>query len=189
MEKYFVDMYNFPFLLAGEYYKKVLALGDQAIGSQHIMKLTHMFKHHEDHQETVRTVFDRRLNLPRLYPPYQANAVNRGVSYNQYDLFYLILSNIATLSSAASLNKSGQDFVQLNDYLKPSFDTMMNSTKHQFHSTLRSSLKGFRIEQIIVIIVLGVVLLLAGSCIGYQVFTYHRNMRDVLDIIVQFSNS
>lgn len=49
MEKYFVDMYNFPFLIAGEYYKQLLGVGNQTASAMHIMKLTHMFKYHEDH--------------------------------------------------------------------------------------------------------------------------------------------
>lgn len=66
---------------------------------------------------------------------------------------------------------------------------MMNTTKQQFHVTIQSSISDFKLEQITVITVLGVVLLLAGIWISCQIFSYYANMRDVLDIIVQFSNT
>ena len=36
---------------------------------------------------------------------------------------------------------------------------------------------------------MSIALLLAGSCISYQIYVYHRNMGEVMDIIVQFSNT
>jgi ABC-type multidrug transport system fused ATPase/permease subunit len=147
-----------------------------------------VFKHHEDHPETTRTIFDPTLNDARMYGPFEVTPQNQGLMYNHIDLFYLILGNIASLS-AGSFNSSSLDFQQLHSYLTPSYDQMMNSTKHLFHSSLQNDLASIAVEQLVLIFVLSFVLLLAAVCISYNVYSYHRNMAEVFDIIIQFNNT
>ena len=73
-----------------------------------------------------------------MYPPHQPSTANQNISYSQIDLFYLILSNIETLSSQTVISSTSLEFQQLHDYLTPSFDQMMNATKYQFHETLHT---------------------------------------------------
>jgi len=65
-----------------------------------------------------------------MYPPLSATTANQNLSYNQIDLFYLIASNINSLSSYTSVSSSLLDFQQMHSYMTPSFDLMMNSTKN-----------------------------------------------------------
>ena len=124
-----------------------------------------------------------------MYLPFMANAANQNLSYNQIDLFYLILSNIKTLSNSSSIQTSTLEFQQFHSYLTPSFDSMMNATKQQFHNHLQMDLQACQFKQFIIILAMSITLLLAGSCIRYQLYRYHHNMGEVIDIIVQFSNS
>lgn len=93
-----MDMYNYPILIAERYYSSMLGVGNSTLIKERIVALTNMFKQHEDHPETTRAIFNPVLNRPNMYPPYTPSTYNQNLSYNQIDLFYLILSNIATLS-------------------------------------------------------------------------------------------
>ena len=121
-------MYNFPFTIVQDYYKLLLGIGGEMNNNKKIMSSTHMFKHHEDHPETIATLFSSRMNKPKLYPPFVADSFNQNISYSQIDLFYLILSNIVTISAVGPKPET-LDFRQLHSYLSPSYDSMMNSTK------------------------------------------------------------
>ena len=127
-------MYNLPIIIAEHMYKKVLSVNNTQHIQHHIMLYTQKLT--KDNQNEIKqTLFNLSLTPARLYPPFVRNSVNRGIRYNQYDLYYLMLSNIATLQSG-NISTTSQDFIQLHNYLKPSFDKMMNTTKMNFHLQL-----------------------------------------------------
>jgi hypothetical protein len=88
----------------------------------------------------AKTIYDPTLNRAKMYPPHRPSTVNQNISYSQIDIFYLIISNIETLSSQTAISSTSLEFQQLHDYLTPSYDQMVNATKYQFHETLQTRL-------------------------------------------------
>lgn len=43
-------------------------------------------------------------------------------------------STIASLTLQLPVNRTGRDFQTFNSYLKPAYDSMMNTTKFRLHS-------------------------------------------------------
>jgi hypothetical protein len=60
------------------------------------------------------------------------NSFNKGLSYDQAEIYQIIISSITSLSKLP-INRTGYDFTMLNMYLIPSYDHMINSTKIKFH--------------------------------------------------------
>jgi len=56
-----------------------------------------------------------------------------------------------TLSSSPTINRTGHEFLQLDSYLKPGFDTMINTTKLQFHYRLTEEISASQLQQKIVL--------------------------------------
>lgn len=52
-----------------------------------------------------------------------------------------------TLSSIPSINRTGYEFTQLDSYIKPGYDTMINNTKIQFHYKLTEQISSSQFQQ------------------------------------------
>jgi hypothetical protein len=83
---------------------------------------------------------------------------------------------------------SRHDFLQFNSYIKPGYDQMVNSTKHQLHTYNLKHLTFICSFSIISSIVLAIILVAVAILIWVKIYSYFSNMREVMDIIVQFSN-
>ena len=59
----------------------------------------------------------------------------------------MIMQCIISLSIKPLINRTGYDFIQLDSYLKPGYDAVMNNTKIQFHNKLISSLRTTHLHQ------------------------------------------
>jgi len=129
-------MYRFPMALVKNYMKLFLNVGNQTKVMNQIGSATKSFQSFAAAPLTLQTLFDETLNVPAIYLPFQNNSINKGFSYNQIDLFYLIASSISSLSKFP-INRTGYDFVMLNQYIKPSYDTVINGTKNKFHSSFQ----------------------------------------------------
>lgn len=81
---------------------------------------------------TVQSIFDESLNKPRIFYPFRNDSYNNGIGYNQIDLIYFIASSIQTLNTLPA-NRTGQAFTNFNMYIAPAYDSLINSTKMQFH--------------------------------------------------------
>jgi hypothetical protein len=79
------------------------------------------------------TLYDINLNPPRLYYPFKNNSINKGIGYDQIDIFYAVADSISSLSIIPS-NRTTRDFIQIHQYLVPSYDNMINTTKYRLHS-------------------------------------------------------
>ena len=126
--------------LVKNYYKMILGIGNKATVSSQISQATATLGLYLSNILTIETLSDRTLNIPKMYGPFYNNSVNRGIQYNQIDLFYVVYSSIISLSKETSINRNGTNFKQLNSYLKPAYDEMINSTKLNFHVALQNRL-------------------------------------------------
>jgi len=122
--------------LVKNYMKYFLNVGNQTKVMNQIGSATKSFQGFASAPLTLQTLFDVSLNVPNYYSPHKNNSVNKGMSYDQIDLFYLIASSISSLNKFP-INRTGYDFIQLNEYIKPSYDTIINGTKNKFHESLQ----------------------------------------------------
>jgi hypothetical protein len=118
--------------LVKNYLKYCLNLGTQSKTISQIQIATNQYISFIQDSSTIITVFDKHLNPPNLYFPFRNNSFNEGIGYNQIDIFNTIAASISSLS-IMPINRTGHDFLQLNEYLMPSYDNMMNTTKYKFH--------------------------------------------------------
>lgn len=65
---------------------------------------------------------------------------------------------------------------------------MVNSTKHQLHTYNLRHLQFIANFSIIACIILAILLVAVAILIGVKLFSYFSNMREAMDILVQFSN-
>ena len=78
--------------------------------------------------------------------------------------------------------------MQLNSYLKPSYDTMVNKTKISFHYLLQDILTSTRLNEIVMIGVVIFVLIVSVFYLYFKVNSFYEDTDTVLDIIIEFDN-
>lgn len=133
----------------------------------------------------IKILSDDSLNKPENYSAYSPNNINQGIVYDQIDLFYVIYSSLIELSAKKSI-KSSTTFLQLDSYLKPSYDTLANRTKLQFHYMIQNEIAAKMDNEKYYVFGLAGVVLVAVAIACYKVNDYFRKMRELMDIIVQF---
>jgi hypothetical protein len=57
--------------------------------------------------------------------------MDNTLSFDQIELFYVIASSIASLNNP--VNPNSKDFINFDQSITPSYDDMINNTKHRFH--------------------------------------------------------
>jgi hypothetical protein len=128
----YMNMYRFPIILATNYMKSFLNVGNPTKVAAQIQSSSTNFFNGFNLELTQITIFDKHLNPPNNYTPYYNYPFLNNQTYNQVDLFYMIGSTIASLYKAP-INQTSHEFQRLNSYLKPSYDNMMNTTKFLLH--------------------------------------------------------
>jgi len=118
-----------------------------------------------------------------MYYPFRNNSINAGVGYNQIDIFYIISASISSLS-AMPINRTGHDFLQLNQYLKPSYDIMINTTKYKLHSYFENIFTLMETKQIIFSLFQSGLFLAVTVFVSIQIYLYFRKMEELLLTIV-----
>jgi len=169
--------------LVKNYMKYFLNVGNQTKVMNQIGSATKSFQGFASAPLTLQTLFDVSLNVPAMYYPNQNNSVNKGQAYNQIDLFYLIASSISSLSKFP-INRTGSDFIQLNQYLKPSYDKIINNTKNVFHSSFQGIFSLMHMKQLAIAFIQGFIFLLIMVFIYYRVYTYFSKMKQAMIIII-----
>lgn len=129
----FLNLYRYPMALIKNYLKYYLNLGTQSKTVTQIQTATVQYIQFIQSPQTIITLYDTNLNSPGLYYPFKNNSINKGIGYSQVDIFYVIADSISSLSLISS-NRSSRDFIQIHEYLVPSYDTMINTTKYRLHS-------------------------------------------------------
>ena len=133
----FMATYRLPMTLGSNYYNHILNLGDPSQVGVEIQLLSEkaITLLHEPH--IIKTIYDESINNLKLYPPFQANSLNKNISYNQIDLFYVISASIVSLKNLP-IDRHSSDFVIFNSYITPSYDNLINGTKNNFHRKLQT---------------------------------------------------
>lgn len=103
------------------------------------------------------------------------------------DVYYLIQSCLTTLQTQMT-RRDAHDFVMFNSYIKPGYDSVMNTTKHQLHLKMNGNLQILWMYQIISMISISLALILAVVYLCVKIYNYLVNMRQVMETIVEFSN-
>lgn len=183
----FLNLYRFPFALTKNYMKNFLNLGSQTsviaqigVGTQNVLVFN-------SEPLTIKTLFDPQLNVPQLYPPYKNSTFNKGLSYDQIEIYHVIISCIMSLSKLP-INRTGYDFSMVNDYLIPSYDHMINATKIKFHQTFQDNLHIMLIDQIIIALVEFAIFVIIVIFVCMKIRAYFCKAKNILLIIFDFSD-
>ena len=97
-------------------------------------------------------------------------------------------SSILSLDSFP-INRTGNDFVQFNSYIKPSFDVMMNKTKYQFDSSFRTLLYQIKMEQVAVTVTqIAIFIVITIFCI-YKISSFRKKMEKIMEILIEISQA
>lgn len=128
----FLNLYRFPMALSKNYMKNFLSIGTQSSVISQITLQTQSFLAFNSDALTLKTLFDESLNVPASYGPFLNDSFNKGLSYDQVEIYSVIISSITSLARLP-INRTGYDFAMLNMYLIPSYDHMINATKIKFH--------------------------------------------------------
>lgn len=174
--------------MLGKYYYSYIFNPAATTVSPMIPPLSSIFKHDSTTEIVHKAIFSPEINLKNSYAPDQTNAINEGIVYDSSDIFYLISSCITTLSVTIPHPKD-HEFVTFNSYIKPGYDQMMNSTKHQLHIQLQNNLTALKTKQIIFVVIASIVLLLTGIYLCLKVYNYFNSMWKMMEAIVQFNNT
>jgi hypothetical protein len=136
-------------------------------------------------QTTIQTLFDPVLNIPTRYYPHQYYVDTSLQSYDQIDIFYVIMSSISSLNTP-SINRTSQEFKQFNAFLKPAYITMINSTRYQFHYTIQAMFASIQTRIIVFIIVQTVLFFIFIMIIFYYVHSALTKMKNIFAILIDF---
>jgi hypothetical protein len=130
----FLNLYRYPMSIGKNYMKYFLGLGNQTkVINQISLAYSQIVAFSQD-PFTLKTIFNSNINNHASFEPYLNNSYNQGLPLNQNDVFYQIMSCLASLSKLPiNINRNGYEFVQFNMYLKPAFDTMINGTKYNLN--------------------------------------------------------
>lgn len=137
---------------------------------------------------TLQTLFDQQLNVPNIYHPYQNDSFNEGLSYNQIEIYSVIVSSIVSLSKLP-INRTDYNFKMLNMYLVPSYDHMVNSTKIRIHKNFQNTLSNMLSNQILVGAVEFSIFVAMIVFVCSRVILYFKKVTDIFKIIFEFNDS
>ena len=137
---------------------------------------------------TLQTLFDQQLNVPNIYEPFQNDSFNKGLSYNQIEIYSVIVSSIVSLSKLP-INRTDYNFKMLNMYLVPSYDNMVNSTKIKIHQNFQNTLSKMLSNQIAVGAVEFGIFVAMIVFVCSRVILYFKKVTDIFKIIFQFNDS
>jgi hypothetical protein len=123
-----------------------------------------------------------------MYTPFQNDSFNKGLSYNQIEIYSVIVSSIVSLSKLP-INRTDYNFKMLNMYLVPSFDNMVNQTKIKIHENFQNTLSAMLSNQIIVGAVEFAIFIAMIIFVCSRVILYFKKVTDIFKIIFEFNDS
>lgn len=130
----FMSMYRFPMVIATNYLKKYLSIGNITKANAQIQTATNGMLTNSAGSLIKITIFDPNLNPETIYYPDYNYPFLANDSKSNIDLFYTIVSSVSSLNQSY-VNRTSPEFRRFYSYLKPSYDHMMNTTKNRLHST------------------------------------------------------
>lgn len=184
----FLNLYRYPMALIKNYLKYYLNLGTQSKTVTQIQTATVQYIQFIQSPQTIITLYDTNLNSPGLYYPFKNNSINKGIGYSQVDIFYVIADSISSLSLISS-NRSSRDFIQIHEYLVPSYDTMINTTKYRLHSQFQNMLTAINLNQIVFTLIKVVLVLASTIFVSIEIGVYLTNMEQFLLSILELNTS
>jgi len=128
-----INAYRYPIAIAINYIKQFLNITDQVQVNAKIRNFTLLMMQLSNDPMMINMLADQKTNPPTTYSPFVINSVNKGLSYDQIDIFYVVLACIMTLSDGKPINRTGSEYVRLDSYLKQ-YIRMINGTKMQLHN-------------------------------------------------------
>jgi hypothetical protein len=155
------------------YIKSILKLGNQATVLAQIQDGTNTFQRYSKDLYTLKTIFDVSLNPPGVYCPNKNTSLNKGICYDQVDIFYLISSCIAGLQNMP-INRTGVDFQQMYSYVLPGYNNMINRTKYIFHYSISNKLDNISLTQIVIATAESILCVIAVVIMSFNTYRYYN---------------
>ena len=184
-QNYMINAFRYPMALTINYVKKFLNLSDPSLVNPKIQSFTASLMQLSNDPAMTAMLSNPDINAPALYAPYIINSANKGLAYDQVDLFYVIYSSIITLSSYQTINRTGPEYVKLDSYLMQ-YHRMINGTKMHLHSQFTELIEQNLNHQIWMLLALSAAFLLAAAYLSYRVCVYYSKCTDLVTIILQF---
>lgn len=125
-------MYRYPMALNANYIKKFLNIGNQTKINSIIESNTNNMIAAAASISTKSTLFDSIFNADTIYYPYYSYSFLSNDSLKAIDLLYTMVSAVSSLNTPA-IDLTNHEYERFNAYLKPAYDTMMNTTKYNLH--------------------------------------------------------
>lgn len=132
---------------------------------------------------TLSTIFDPTINIPNQYPPFTNNSINKGLIYNQIDLYFVIYSSMSSLNKFP-INRTGNDFIQFDSYLIPSYSSMMNTTKINLDSSFRKLIYQIKMRQLAVSVSQIPFFIFAAIFCIYKIFIFRKKMDTIIEVLI-----
>lgn len=186
-QQYMLAAYRYPIGITVNYIKLFLNLGDPLAVQSKIKSLTDLLVQLAADPVMISLLTDQNINLPAIYTPYIVNSANRGLAYDQIDIFYVVYSCLITLSSSSVVNRTGVEYVKLDSYLKQ-YNRMTNSTKLQLHRQFNSLILETQRYQLWSLVAMVVVFLLTTLFLCYHLHSYYQKRNELITIILQFDH-
>lgn len=183
----FLNLYRYPMAFGKNMLKTFMGVGNLTKAANQIHFQVAQISQLLTDQMTVQTIFDANLNRPRIYYPFLNDSYNQGIGYNQIDLIYFITSCIQTLSTLPA-NRTGQTFTNFNMYIAPAYDSLLNSTKMQFHESFSAFFTSMLNAQYIVLVVELTIFVLAAAYLSHTAWQYVRKSRATLITVLDFED-
>jgi len=187
-QQFMLAAYRFPMAIAINYIKLFLKIGDPALCISKINSLTTQLVQLSSDPTMISLLTDGSINVPARYPPYVVNSANKGLAYDQIDIFYVVYSSVVTLSGNSSINRLGPEYVRLDSYLKQ-YNRMTNATKVQLHNQFNQLIAETQSYQLWMMVAVVAIFLLTSLYLCYRVYFYYQKRNELVIIILQFDSA
>ena len=92
--------------LMTNYIRLSLEIGNQTKLKNQIKTLNILMRNISTNSTFIKILSDPFLNVPGLYYPLAYNNVNKGIVYDQIDIFYVIYSSLTSIPQSSVVNRT-----------------------------------------------------------------------------------
>ena len=124
------------------------------------------------------------MNVPGKYAPAFETTANKGIIYDQIDIFYVVYSCTISISKNAMINRTSAAFMQMDSYLKPAYHTMINGTKMKLYSRLSNLIDKLSLIYLVLIVVTALTYATTVCFFYFKVRKYKTKMKQFIELIV-----
>lgn len=184
----FMQCYRIPMILGNNYHQSIMMIGNHTQTAAQITQLSSSFTALQSSSIVIETVFNPSINIPSNYSTYSADFLiaNRSLHFDSIELFYMVSSSIASLR--APVSKTSLDFLTFDQLITPSYDNMINGTKHKFHESFKDFLDHIISTHLVIEVIQIALCITFFTLMVCKIRAFMKKMKLISDAIVYFKN-